>query len=117
MSRIAGRRPNASAQISTPGWEPVVGWMNAASQVPSGVLIVDVGLDHRQRRRRRRSGGCGDARRDGHRHEVAPGDAAGVRVGAVVLLLILLVGHRFCSLPRLRGAPILRSSGCSDAHT
>ena len=39
MSRIEGRRPNASGQISTPGWEPVFGWMNAASQVPSGVLI------------------------------------------------------------------------------
>src|SRR6202163_79988 len=40
MSRIAGRKPNASVQISTPGCEPGGGWMNAASHVPSGVLIV-----------------------------------------------------------------------------
>src|SRR5690242_15759532 len=40
MSRIAGRRPNASGQISTAGCAPVAGWMKAASQVPSAVLIV-----------------------------------------------------------------------------
>src|ERR1700730_1308463 len=40
MSRITGRSPNASAQISTPGCDPSVGWMKAASQVPSGVLIM-----------------------------------------------------------------------------
>src|ERR1700693_5146536 len=40
MSRIAGLKPNASGQISTPGYDPVDGWMNAASHVPSGVLIV-----------------------------------------------------------------------------
>src|SRR3984957_4778262 len=39
MARIEGRKPNASGQINTPGWEPVFGRMNAASQVPSGVLI------------------------------------------------------------------------------
>ena len=40
MLRIAGRSPKASVQISTPGCEPVGGWKNAASHVPSGVLIV-----------------------------------------------------------------------------
>ncbi len=40
MSRIDGRRPNASAQIRTPGCLPVVGWMNAASHVPSGVFTM-----------------------------------------------------------------------------
>ena len=39
MSRIAGRRPKASGQISTPAWAPAVGWKKAASQLPSGVLI------------------------------------------------------------------------------
>src|SRR5258706_5613280 len=38
MSRIAGRSRKASGQITTAGWEPVVGWMKAASQVPSGVF-------------------------------------------------------------------------------
>ena len=33
MSRIAGRRPNASGQMMTAGCEPVAGWMKAASQV------------------------------------------------------------------------------------
>src|ERR1700683_126499 len=39
MSRIGGRRPKASVPITTPGWDPPVGWMNAASHTPSGVLI------------------------------------------------------------------------------
>src|SRR3954464_1395053 len=39
MSRIDGRRPKASGQTITAGYAPVAGWMNAASQVPSGVLI------------------------------------------------------------------------------
>ena len=39
MSRIAGRRPKASGQISTPGWAPLTGWMKAASHTPSGVRI------------------------------------------------------------------------------
>src|SRR5438552_12931585 len=34
-----GRSPNASGQISTPGCVPVAGWMKAALQMPSGVLI------------------------------------------------------------------------------
>jgi hypothetical protein len=37
--RIEGRRPNASGQKMTAGCAPVVGWMNAASQLPSGVSI------------------------------------------------------------------------------
>src|ERR1700733_1680998 len=36
---MEGRKPKASGQIRTPGWEPPAGWMKAASQVPSGVLI------------------------------------------------------------------------------
>src|SRR5215467_3993601 len=39
MSRMEGRRPNASGQRRTPAKEPDLGWMNAASQVPSGILI------------------------------------------------------------------------------
>src|SRR5919202_3361888 len=39
MSRIDGRKPNASGQITTAGCAPLAGWMNAASHVPSGVLI------------------------------------------------------------------------------
>src|SRR5580700_6482009 len=38
MSRIDGRKPNASVQIKTPGYAPVFGWMKAASHVPSGVF-------------------------------------------------------------------------------
>src|SRR5947207_10520002 len=40
MSRMAERKPNASAQINIPGCDPLGGWMNAASHVPSGILIV-----------------------------------------------------------------------------
>src|SRR5512138_3466489 len=39
MSRIEGRSPNASGQMRTAGCAPVAGWINAASQVPSAVLI------------------------------------------------------------------------------
>src|SRR6185295_16844571 len=39
MSRIAGRRPAASGQTTTAGCFPVAGWKNAASQLPSAVLI------------------------------------------------------------------------------
>jgi hypothetical protein len=42
MSRIAGRRPKASGQMMTAGCVPVVGWLNAASHVPSGVLISTI---------------------------------------------------------------------------
>src|SRR6202022_1067443 len=38
ISRSAGRRPKASAQIRTAGCIPVGGRMDAASHVPSGVL-------------------------------------------------------------------------------
>jgi hypothetical protein len=38
MSIMEVRRPNASGQIITAGCDPLVGWMNAASQVPSGVV-------------------------------------------------------------------------------
>ncbi len=40
MSTSAGRRPNASAQMITPGCDPVVGWTNTASHDPSGVVTV-----------------------------------------------------------------------------
>jgi hypothetical protein len=40
MSRIEGRSPNASGQMRTAGCAPAAGWMNAASHVPSGVLMV-----------------------------------------------------------------------------
>ncbi len=40
MSRIEGRRPNASVHRMTAGCLPVAGWKYAASQVPSGVLMV-----------------------------------------------------------------------------
>src|SRR5579871_2814584 len=36
---MEGRNPKASGQMSTPAWAPFLGRMNAASQVPSGVLI------------------------------------------------------------------------------
>src|SRR5688572_25863887 len=39
---MAGRRPNASGQMMTAGCVPVVGWLNAASHVPSGVLISTI---------------------------------------------------------------------------
>src|SRR5262245_28868917 len=42
MLRIEGRRPNASGQMMTAACAPVAGWMNAASHVPSGVLISTV---------------------------------------------------------------------------
>src|SRR3984893_6652537 len=38
ISRIDGRKPNASVQIKTPGYAPVFGWMKAASHVPSWVF-------------------------------------------------------------------------------
>ena len=40
ISRIDGRSPNASGQMSTAGCAPVVGWMKAASHMPSGVVTV-----------------------------------------------------------------------------
>ena len=40
MSRIAGRRPKASGQMMTAACLPVAGWKYAASQAPSGVLMV-----------------------------------------------------------------------------
>src|ERR1700761_9113769 len=40
MSRIEGRRPNASVHRMTPGCLPSAGWNHAALQLPSGVLIV-----------------------------------------------------------------------------
>src|SRR4051812_21927885 len=39
MSRMDCRSPKASGQMMTAAWAPVAGWMNAASQVPSGVLM------------------------------------------------------------------------------
>src|SRR5262245_14860372 len=39
MLRIDGRSPKASGQMITAGCAPLAGVMNAASQVPSGVLI------------------------------------------------------------------------------
>src|SRR5215472_14831155 len=39
MSRIEGLRPAASGQTTTPGCVPVAGAKNAASQMPSAVLI------------------------------------------------------------------------------
>src|SRR3954471_5953508 len=39
MSRIDWRKPKASGQMMTAACAPVAGWMNAASQVPSGVLM------------------------------------------------------------------------------
>src|SRR5215469_183477 len=39
ISRIDGRSPKASVQIIKPGCDPLAGWMKAASQGPSGVLI------------------------------------------------------------------------------
>src|SRR4029453_1920821 len=39
MVRIEGRSPKASGQMITAGCAPVAGVMNAASHVPSGVLI------------------------------------------------------------------------------
>src|SRR5512139_3410324 len=40
MSRIVGRNPAASGQTITLGYAPDAGWMNAASQVPSGVFTL-----------------------------------------------------------------------------
>src|SRR5687767_12045953 len=42
MARIEARRPNASGQMMTAGCAPLVGCTNAASQVPSGVLMLTV---------------------------------------------------------------------------
>ena len=39
MARNAGRRPNISVQIRTPGCVPAAGWRNTASHEPSAVFI------------------------------------------------------------------------------
>ena len=87
MSRIAGRRPNASGQISTPACAPVAGWMKTASHVPSGVLMSTF-FSTTGPLRRRRAGGGGDAGRDGHRDEFASRDVARLSVFLVILFSV-----------------------------
>ena len=45
MSRIDGRKPNASGQISTPGYEPDFGMNECGVAGPVRRLDLDVGLD------------------------------------------------------------------------
>ena len=61
--------------------------MNAASQVPSGVLTSTFGLDDRQSCCRRRSSGGGDARGHRERYKIAPGHLTFERI------IILFVSH------------------------